>query len=557
MEKKKRNIVLEILLCTGIIGAVLLAYLTFAADNGIFEIRGIEGEASALADFSFEGYAGDAVHQIRYRLENGTFTRKTYPCNPETICGLIDAEKKGINPLIKYLHGDGWGKTSEYSGEVASAPEGQTGRTPIQSWEDVPKSIMEQRFEQRFQRMAYYDEENPYGSSQYAVRGEIAEEAAFYAEVSQWNYTKASGYHVGLGEKSARAFTGLRLTDGPYYYLQWKPKEDDSRIYSDELGYGGKNFEFLITEAGGDAYGILATKHNAKGEVFLLHFPNEKMLPMSKTPRTPSWPDGFETSFHSTTYGGAETIAVFDVDEESSIFALTAIGSDRLLLVRTEMGQLYLELYDTQGTQIAREPMGLENATLAESLWLGGLHREDSAILAIDFSFLISAGNGEDTLDSYEGVKSDRYLVTREGILRLDGTADADYVDHKNGRTLIVNTAAENNTLALQYTHRIKYTQLSLTVKDEETEETLYKGVLATDFAEDYNKELASVNLVSHAETLEQQRMAEEMDVPQWQVRFRYMNRDIRPLDGTADSEQVWRAADSYVWNEYYDEGKE
>ena len=54
MEKKRRNIILEIFICTTIIMAVLIGYLAYAGDNGIFEIRDLEGERSELAAFSFE-----------------------------------------------------------------------------------------------------------------------------------------------------------------------------------------------------------------------------------------------------------------------------------------------------------------------------------------------------------------------------------------------------------------------------------------------------------------------------------------------------------------------
>lgn len=546
MEKKKRNIVLEILLCTGIALALLLAYLSSTENNGVFEIHNVDGDPAELAAFSFEGYAGDELHQIRYRWENGTLTRKSYPCNSETICALMDAEKKGLNPLVKYFHGDGWGTSYGYEGEVASAPAPQAGQSPIQSWADVPEAIMEQRFE----RYAYFpDEENPYGSNQYTVGGTIAEEAAFYAEVTQWRHIESASQNISHAEKSVRAFTGLCLADGPYYYLQWKPKDDEYRLYRDQLSFGGKGFTFLTAEAGDDVYGILATNHNAKGEVFLLHFPSEKMLRSGEEPYLPDWAQPYD----NTVYGDAETIAVFTVDRESSILALEGIGPDRLLLVRTEKGQPYWELYDTKGALVEQKPMELKNLVQCESAQLSGLRRKDSAVLTFAAAIATPAEADGTTTDIYEHIQSDRYLVTREEILRLDDTSYADYVDHKNGKTLIVNAGDENNTLALQHTHLPKQVQLSLTVKDEGTGETLYHGILATDFAEDFNKELSSVNLARHAGTLEQQRKDGEIDLPQWQSRFRRMNGDLRPLDGTVDSDEIWSAT-SYHWNEYYDE---
>ena len=61
--------------------------------------------------------------------------------------------------------------------------------------------------------------------------------------------------------------------------------------------------------------------------------------------------------YNSVVYGGAETVAVFDVNEESSILALAACGEDMLLLARTEGGALYLELYDFEGPSESVSPV--------------------------------------------------------------------------------------------------------------------------------------------------------------------------------------------------------
>ena len=134
MEKKRRNIILEIFICTTIIMAVLIGYLAYAGDNGIFEIRDLEGERSELAAFSFEGTAGDDVHQIHYRWENGELTRKTYPCNEQTVSNLLDANRKGINPLIKYFHLEA--EQTQYRNE----PILQTA-----SWKGAPPSMLPSR----------------------------------------------------------------------------------------------------------------------------------------------------------------------------------------------------------------------------------------------------------------------------------------------------------------------------------------------------------------------------------------------------------------------------
>ena len=63
---KKRNRVLEILACTALAAAVFLGYMFTAQDNGKFEIEDVEGDRAYLADFAFEGIAGDETGQVHY-----------------------------------------------------------------------------------------------------------------------------------------------------------------------------------------------------------------------------------------------------------------------------------------------------------------------------------------------------------------------------------------------------------------------------------------------------------------------------------------------------------
>ena len=175
--------------------------------------------------------------------------------------------------------------------------------------------------------------------------------------------------------------------------------------------------------------------------------------------------------YNSVVYGGAETVAVFDVNEESSILALAACGEDMLLLARTEGGALYLELYDFEGTLIDRENTGIEGILHWEGSYFEGLRRKDSAILGIDIR--IKENTEDDEMPRYDAKTSDKYLITREGLLRLDDSAHARYTDHKDGKTLLINSVREKETLAMRYTYRDNRTQLSFTVKDEETERTL------------------------------------------------------------------------------------
>ena len=82
---KKRNRVLEILACTALVAVVFLGYMFTAQDNGKFEIEDIEGDRAHLADFSFEGLAGDETGQVHYILQDGELKVDYYAGSMEQV----------------------------------------------------------------------------------------------------------------------------------------------------------------------------------------------------------------------------------------------------------------------------------------------------------------------------------------------------------------------------------------------------------------------------------------------------------------------------------------
>ena len=398
-----------------------------------------------------------------------------------------------------------------------------------------------------FERHSY--EENPYGNDAFRVLGTKAEAASFFVDLQSMREISYEGrsYTIGIPEGYSRAFTGLTLSDGPYYYLAWEEKEEGgySDIYSNNICYKGTGFDFLTADTENAVYGILSTNHNVTGEVFLLRFPKEKMQAYDQR-RLPE-----DMPYNSVVYGGAETVAVFDVNEESSILALAACGEDMLLLARTEGGALYLELYDFEGTLIDRENTGIEGILHWEGSYFEGLRRKDSAILGIDIR--IKENTEDDEMPRYDAKTSDKYLITREGLLRLDDSAHARYTDHKDGKTLLINSVREKETLAMRYTYRDNRTQLSFTVKDEETERTLYRGMLETDFAEDFNKELSRIDISKPADTLEAQKQYKDAPSMVFDEYIRTVSGRILPLDDVSATDNALPGGQYYDTPEYND----
>ena len=54
---KKRNRVLEAILCAALAVVVFWGYMFAAKDNGVFALEDIEGDRTALNAFAFEGLA--------------------------------------------------------------------------------------------------------------------------------------------------------------------------------------------------------------------------------------------------------------------------------------------------------------------------------------------------------------------------------------------------------------------------------------------------------------------------------------------------------------------
>ena len=75
---KKRNRVLEVILCATLAVVVFWGYMLAARDNGVFALEDIEGDRTALNAFAFEGLAGDDNGQIYYTWQNGELKTKYY-----------------------------------------------------------------------------------------------------------------------------------------------------------------------------------------------------------------------------------------------------------------------------------------------------------------------------------------------------------------------------------------------------------------------------------------------------------------------------------------------
>ena len=95
MKIKKRNMILEILVCTALAAVIFLVYMTIAKEDSGMEIRDISGDRTHLEAFSFEGIAGDSSGYHHYILESGELDTRYYPVDGMGMDAFLTAEKNG------------------------------------------------------------------------------------------------------------------------------------------------------------------------------------------------------------------------------------------------------------------------------------------------------------------------------------------------------------------------------------------------------------------------------------------------------------------------------
>ena len=103
---KKRNRVLEVILCATLAVVVFWGYMLAARDNGVFALEDIEGDRTALNAFAFEGLAGDDNGQIYYTWQNGELKTKYYAATDDEMRYIIRQERDGSKGIfrIQSLH---------------------------------------------------------------------------------------------------------------------------------------------------------------------------------------------------------------------------------------------------------------------------------------------------------------------------------------------------------------------------------------------------------------------------------------------------------------------
>lgn len=142
---KKRNRVLEAILCAALAVVVFWGYMFAAKDNGVFALEDIEGDRTALNAFAFEGLAGDDNGQIYYIWQNGELKTKYYAATNDEMRYIIRQERDGSKGISRYFKKRSLAR-SEYFSDTEFAPSKDAMSAGFPVWRiyrRVPENISE------------------------------------------------------------------------------------------------------------------------------------------------------------------------------------------------------------------------------------------------------------------------------------------------------------------------------------------------------------------------------------------------------------------------------
>ena len=467
---KKRNRVLEILACTALVAVVFLVYMFTAQDNGKFEIRDLEGDRAHLADFSFDGIAGDGSGQIHYIWQDGELKTEYYPGSMAQVDDVLYQKKLGKNVFTQYF------KVLDqvmYSApDLEAAPSAGTQVQTFDRLEDLPKELKEEIMQDVPSRGAY------------GLKAAVADSVDIFAEVNDYD-----------SQRSTRYFTGMQLAGKEYYFAEVEDNNGSVRIGS---GSYVQNLGVSSVEMEDAYYTILNTDQTCEGEVYLQRIPKDGMSSMRERPR-----ERWEKLYSDLTYGETEIIKTFPVNAESRIISMEKAGKDRLLLAVTEKDNLMLELYDLEGNLIYRLDAGVPHASAYELDTVEMIQREEQLLLWFDLSRRVQEDETDESSFHYEVDGAKYYAVEQDVIRELQAKEYPTYIDLQNGKTLQIKGFGPEDHPAVQF-FGYMYVGYDISVTDEKTGELLYRGKLVTDFEEDYNRRLVALNIGQRAEPIQE-----------------------------------------------------
>lgn len=496
---KKRNWVLEILLCAAICFIGFGIYMVQAKDNGTFELEDIEGDRSALAAFPLAGHGGDTLTSFQFTIRDGELDTEYFSYGKDELETLMEAELGGFSRMEGYFMGfapqdEPWVSTVPIAAEDAALTQRESSSSHLLD-----------------------DAEGIAGMPGLTLSMDAAD---IFSEINYWRAIRRSGSGWSGEWIGARYDTGLTLRDKPYFYTM--DGTETAWIRNNYANIEGVSLQTYVAQVGEDFYAVTAPDARCEGQtyVFRLDFAEEREREdAEKIPEERLK----QLATDRSTYGEATPIIPIPDPKESIVIGLEGIAErDWLLLYRATDTTFYADLYDTAGRLLGSISTELDAET------------EPAADDQYEYKpFRVASQAETDIICWEEGVSAEIRVLgyleakqnenrfggmlsqTGELLLWIDPTGKLEQIDlEKNGIRSIVRgdrilridseSIAEAEDMEDIFGYSTNWAK-TLTVIERESGKTLYRGRLKTDFWQDDLEKLAAYNTAPKAGYLRDQ----------------------------------------------------
>lgn len=495
---KKRNWVLEILLCTAICFIGFGIYMAQAKENGTFELEDIEGERNALAAFPLAGHGGDTTTGFQFTIQDGELDTEYFSYGKKELETLMAVEQYGVSGIKKYF-------TGIHSKE---APNAYT--EPIAA-EDATLTMTE--------TSSTYLLDYQEGIAGMPGLTLSMDAADIFCETDFWRALRRSGSGWSGEWIGVRYDTGLTLRDQPYFYTI--EGNDTSWIQNNYANIEGESLQTYVAQAGGEYYAVTAPDARTEGQTYVFRLDFTEDTESEDAEKIPE-ERLKQCANDRTTYGAVTPIIPIPDPAESMVIGLAGIEEkDWLLLYRVAGTTFYADLYDTAGKllgsisteldadagAVAEERYEYEPFRIASEVESDIVCWEEGVSAEIRVMGHLKAVQNE---DRFGGVMTQ----TGELLLWIDAEGNLEQAEKpKGGRSIvrgdkILCIDKENTPEAEQMEKIFGYQSnraITLTVIERESGKTLYRGRLKTDFWQDDLGKLAEYNTAPKAGYLREQ----------------------------------------------------
>lgn len=494
---KKRNWVLEGILCSVLCFILFGCYMTQAKGMGEFTLEDIEGDRAALAAFPLEGHGGGQRSSFQYAISGNGLQVRHYSYGVSDLKRLMQAEQNGMPRWMGHfrsvpLQWDIEEDTMPVVAEDAQVTEENVSKLNL--FEDT------------------YREDGAEGTT-------VTMDAAnIFCEIDRWVTTRQSGSQTFGYYVKARYDTGLTLRDKPYFYTSdgtWSINNYNSTVAGEQLD----RLSTYTAQIGDTIYAVTAPDERCEGQTYVFRLTLKEEKGGAATFGAKS------AAYDRSVIGEAVPIIPIPDVTESRVVGLAAIeGQEQLLLYRADGQRFFADLYDTQGNLLGSAEMQLkdeseryesvdyeyeyEDFIIADGVDTTVVPWEEGSSVEIAVSGYLQAKENE---NQFGGVM----MTTGRMLLWIEPNGSMEQIAREEGERVVVRgesilylswpTPEEGEQIFSIIGYGTGSDQCEIRVCDRSSGEVLYRGLLKTDFWQDDLGLLAEIDTGKRAGYTNQQ----------------------------------------------------